>query len=79
MGSVTSSTPAPGTITASCLRTHDATRYASMPLPRALSTTAFRPAACSCFWYQFIGMAGTPYRAFTFSGPMHMKSTMASG
>ena len=34
-----------------------------MPLPSVLSTIAVTPVACSCFWYQFIGMAGTPYRA----------------
>ena len=42
-----------------------------MPLPRVLSTMAVPPDACSCFWYQYIGMAGTPYRSYLLRSGAH--------
>ena len=51
-----------------------------MPFPSVLSAIAVTPdARCSYFWYQFRGMAATPYRSLTLSGPVHMESRMASG
>ena len=40
IGRLASSTPMPGTMTTSCLRTQEAVRNASAPLPSTLSTGA---------------------------------------
>ena len=69
-GSVVSSTPMPGTITTSCLRTQFAVRKASTSLPSPFRTTdESLDAVAYSSRYQFMRTARTPCLAETSSGP----------